>query len=103
MLLTAVIIRDEYVDFDHITRDDIIMATSESEEEHAQENTAADNTESPDEVVSNRPHKMIKAIEDLQRRARRTCVRLASMANRCLWLPATDIDVHILTGGDCVQ
>ena len=37
--------------------------------------------------------------EDLQRRARRVCIRLASMGNRCYWLSACEVTVHILTGG----
>ena len=41
--------------------------------------------------------------EDLARRARRVCIRLASMANRCFWLSTTEVAVHILTGGDCLQ
>jgi hypothetical protein len=36
-------------------------------------------------------------------RARRVCVRLASMANRCYWLSTTEIATHILTGGDALQ
>jgi len=36
-------------------------------------------------------------------RARRVCVRLASMANRCYWLSTTEITTHILTGGDALQ
>ncbi len=41
--------------------------------------------------------------EDLARRARRVCIRLASMANRCFWLSTTEVALHILTGGDCPQ
>ena len=36
-------------------------------------------------------------------RARRVCVRLASMANRCYWLSTTEVTTHILTGGDALQ
>ena len=50
------------------------------------------------------PHpKKRKTQEDLARRARRVCIRLASMANRCYWLSACEVTVHILTGGDCLQ
>ena len=41
--------------------------------------------------------------DDLARRARRVCIRLASMANRCFWLSTTEVALHILTGGDCLQ
>ncbi|MDA8609366.1 hypothetical protein N9L19_00465 [bacterium] len=44
-----------------------------------------------------------KTQEDLARRARQVCIRLASMANRCYWLSACEVTVHILTGGDCLQ
>jgi hypothetical protein len=40
---------------------------------------------------------------DESARARRVCVRLASMANRCYWLSTTEITTHILTGGDALQ
>ena len=49
------------------------------------------------------PHKKRKRKEDLARRARRVCIRLASMANRCFWLSTCEVTVHILTGGDCLQ
>ena len=41
--------------------------------------------------------------EEIQRRARRVTIRLASMANRCFWLSAAEVVVHILTDGDCLQ
>ena len=44
-----------------------------------------------------------KTLEDLTRRARRFTIRLASMANRCFWLSAAELVVHILTDGDCLQ
>jgi hypothetical protein len=49
------------------------------------------------------PHKKRKTMEDLERRARQVCIRLASMANRCFWLSACEVAVHILTAGDCLQ
>ena len=50
-----------------------------------------------------RPRKRPKTTAELQRLARRVCIRLASMANRCYWLSTTEVAVHILTGGDCLQ
>ena len=44
-----------------------------------------------------------KTQAEVARKARRVCIRLASMANRCYWLSATEIAVHIITGGDCLQ
>ena len=49
------------------------------------------------------PPKKPKTKEDLIRRARRLCIRLASVANRCFWLSSAEVTVHILTGGDCLQ
>ena len=45
----------------------------------------------------------VQTEDDLARRARRVCIRLASMANRSFWLSTTEVAVHILTGGDCLQ
>ena len=44
-----------------------------------------------------------KTMEEITRRGRRLVIRLASMANRCFWLSAAEISVHILTDGDCIQ
>ena len=41
--------------------------------------------------------------EDIARRARRVTCRLAAMGNRCFWLSAAELTLHILTGGDCIQ
>ena len=42
-------------------------------------------------------------LDSLARRARRLTIRLATMANRCFWLSAAEVTVHILTSGDCLQ
>ena len=55
------------------------------------------------EDAANPQPKRRKTKEDLARRARRVCIRLASMGNRCYWLSACEVTVHILTGGDCLQ
>ncbi len=47
--------------------------------------------------------KQRKTKEDVVRRARRLTIRLASMANRCFWVSAAELTVHILTDGDCLQ
>lgn len=47
--------------------------------------------------------KRLRSEEELQRRARRVTIRLASMANRCFWVSAAEVVVHILTDGDCLQ
>ena len=44
-----------------------------------------------------------KTQADEAARARRVCVRLAAMANRCHWLSTTEITTHILTSGDALQ
>ena len=38
--------------------------------------------------------------EDLAKRVRRLTIQLASMTNRCYWLSATDVAVHLLAGSD---
>ena len=47
--------------------------------------------------------KRARTHEGLARRAWRVCIRLAAMANRSVWLSTTEVAVHILTGGDCLQ
>ena len=47
--------------------------------------------------------KQRKTGDELARRARRVTIRLASMANRCFWVSAAELVVHILTDGDCLQ
>ena len=63
----------------------------EDEEGKVQASTAqeADST--------NPPHKKRKTKEDLARRARRVCRRLASMANRCFWLSTCEVTARVLT------
>jgi len=47
--------------------------------------------------------KQRKTTEDWVRRARRLTIRLATRANRCFWVSAAELTVHILTDGDCLQ
>ena len=49
------------------------------------------------------PRKKQKTQEDLARRCRRLTIRIASMANRCFWVSAAELTIHILTDGDCLQ
>jgi len=44
--------------------------------------------------------KQRKTMEEILCRARRLTIRLASMANRCFWVSAAELTVHILTDGD---
>ena len=44
-----------------------------------------------------------RTTEELQARARKHVLRLASAANRCYWLSTCEVVIQILTGGDCVQ
>jgi hypothetical protein len=74
------------------------------EQEREWERQAKDTaTDGADGLQAGRPVKKRRLQEDLARRARRLTVRLAAMANRCYWLSATEVAVHILTGGDCLQ
>ena len=72
----------------------------QEQEEQRREDAAS---RAADETQQNQPRNTPKTLEDLQRRARRICVRLASMANICFWLSATEIVVRLLIGDDCIQ
>ena len=69
------------------------------EEQRAQAAAPHDDAHTPSEPAA----KQRKTLENLARRAGRLTIRLASMANRCYWLSATEVAVHLLTGGDCLQ
>ena len=56
-----------------------------------------------DETALEPASKRQKTAEQITRRARRLTIRLAAMANRCFWVSAAELTVHILTDGDCLQ
>ena len=70
-----------------------------------QEEAEAENARkaAADETGLEPARKQQKTMEDIARRARRLTIRLASMANRCFWVSAAELTVHILTDGDCLQ
>ena len=74
------------------------LEQQEKEEEEQRQAAAAADGDTADP-----PHKKRKTKDDLARRARRVCIRLSSMANRCFWLSACEVTVHVLTGGDCLE
>ena len=71
----------------------------EEQEEQARKVLSEAGADGEDQTLAKRR----RTCEDLSRRARRVCIRLASMANRCFWLSTTEVALHILTGGDCLQ
>ena len=71
----------------------------EEQEEQARKVLSEAGADGEDQTLAKRR----RTCEDLTRRARRVCIRLASMANRCFWLSTTEVALHILTGGDCLQ
>ena len=73
----------------------------EEQERQEEEELQSRLAQESDAVIPQR--KKQKTREDLARRARRICIRLAAMGNRCYWLSACEVTVHILTGGDCLQ
>ena len=73
------------------------------EEQERQEEKELQGRLAQESDAINPEQKKRKTKEDLARRARRVCIRLASMGNRCYWLSACEVTVHILTGGDCLQ
>ena len=68
----------------------------EAEEEAAEEQARISATVEP-------ARKKPKTREDLARRCRRLTIRLASMANRCFWLSAAELLIHVFADGDCLQ
>ena len=71
----------------------------DEQEEEARKVLSEGGADGEDQTLAKRR----RTTEDLTRRARRVCIRLASMANRCFWLSTTEVALHILTGGDCLQ
>ena len=74
----------------------------QEEQEQAEAEVAREALDDSGDVLQPAP-KQRKSLEDFARRARRVTIRLASMANRCFWLSAAELVVHILTDGDCLQ
>ena len=70
-------------------------------QEQLEEEEAKNRSEETEALPEEQRHR--QTLEDLSRRARRVCIRLASMANRCFWLSASEVAIHILTDGDCLQ
>ena len=56
-----------------------------------------------EDMIAEPARKQRKTMEDLTRRCRRMTIRLASMANRCFWLSAAELLIHVYTDGDCLQ
>ena len=75
------------------------------EDQEAQEQAKADSARLAValETGEEPPAKQPKTKDDILARARRLTIRLASMANRCFWVSAAELTVHILTDGDCLQ
>jgi len=80
-----------------------IHRLEKQEQEEEEEAVAARQCITDHDGASQPVRKQRKTIEELQRRARRVTIRLACMANRCFWLSAAEVVVHILTDGDCLQ
>ena len=80
-----------------------IHRLEKQEEQEEAEAEAARKTAHDQDGAVQPARKQRKTLEDLMRRARRVTIRLASMANRCFWLSAAELVVHILTDGDCLQ
>ena len=81
------------------------LECQEAEEEAAAEEqvrlSAADGES--DDIPVEPARKKQKTQEDLARRARRLTIRLAHMANRCFWLSAAELVIHVLADSDCLQ
>ena len=75
----------------------------ERQEEQEEAEAESARKAAADETGLEPARKQQKTMEDIARRARRLTIRLASMANRCFWVSAAELTVHILTDGDCLQ
>ena len=75
----------------------------EQQEEQEEAEAESARKAAADETGLEPARKQQKTMEDIARRARRLTIRLASMANRCFWVSAAELTVHILTDGDCLQ
>ena len=75
----------------------------ELQEQQEEEKAAAADQNALEAHALEPRQKVRKTKEEMERRARRLTIRLASMANRCFWISAAELTVHILTGGDCLQ
>ena len=75
----------------------------EEEEVLAREDEKADASTDGHSVEAEPARKKPKTMEDSARRCRRLTIRLASMANRCFWLSAAELLIHVFADGDCLQ
>ena len=71
------------------------LERQEAEEEAAEEQARISSMEPA--------RKQRKTRGDLARTCRRFTIRLASMANRCFWLSAAELLIHVFADGDCLQ
>ena len=83
-----------------IHRLELQEANEEAAAEQARREAAEDESaDMPAESARKKP----KMREELARRCRRLTIRLASMANRCFWLSAAELVIHVFSDGDCLQ
>jgi len=79
------------------------LELQEAEEEKAAEDKTRSAPTDGESVSVEPARKKPKTKEDLAHRCRRLTIRLASMANRCFWLSAAELLIHVYADGDCLQ
>ena len=80
------------------------LERQEAEEEAAEEQAKISATDrESDHTPAERARKKPKTREDVTRRCRRFTIRLASMANRCFWLSAAELLIHVFADGVRLQ
>ena len=79
------------------------LECEEAEEEKASEEKKKSAPADGDNVSLETADKKRKTMEDVAYRCRRLTIRLASMANRCFWLSAAELLIHVFADGDCLQ
>ena len=79
------------------------LESEEAEEEKAAEEAKKNALADGESVSSGTADKKRKTVEEIASRCRRLTIRLNSMANRCFWLSAAEILIHVYADGDCLQ
>ena len=79
------------------------LECQEAEEEKAAEEKQKSELPDGQCVTLDTTAKKQKTMEDVAKRCRRLTIRLHSMANRCFWLSAAELLIHVFADGDCIQ
>jgi len=79
------------------------LECQEAEEKKAAEEQKKSALADGESVILKIANKSRQTMEDIAYRCRRLTIRLHSMANRCFWLSAAELLIHVFADGDCLQ